>query len=76
MVDLAGTTGATLNLALVRVMNFCTPRRDQPISGFYSLPPGLGKPPPSLYLRGRRFCPQGQTTSSPAVAPPPAKAQS
>lgn len=44
VVDLAGTTAAILNLGLVlvRVMNFSTPRGDQPLSGFYSHLPVAG----------------------------------
>jgi len=57
VVDLAGTTAAILNLvSLPGVKNFCTPSGDQPVSGFYNLAPGAGKPPPALHFSGRRFC--------------------
>lgn len=58
MVDLAGTTAANLNLDLVPV------RRDElqhatwrpTFIGILLSPSQAGKPPPALYLSGRRFC--------------------
>src|SRR5437660_492181 len=37
------------------MMNLGTTHADTLVSGFYSFPPGAGKPPPALHLSGRRF---------------------